>query len=718
MDDVHLAAADDLDTLDALILLTQRQRLVVLACLLDAGSFRVPSAGARIAQWVGYGATNRTLSPLDDTSVELLVRAILHDRSAQSQSAAIPKIVAIACGNPRYAIELAEQASSGDAQLVPQSARAVVDGLRRSLPKVSFELLLACSVVGERFRDDWIGEVCARPLAAVANALQEGCDRGILAEDVRAPGWFSFRHPALRNAVYRSTVSLKRRLLHERVVERLKFADGDAESTMLLAGHYEALRDRVRAGDLLTKAADAFFQGNEFEMAGDLYERAANHAARGSKRWLALSLRRIECLSKTGRYRTIVELIDEIRLAADLTAERSTHAELLWSLLFALLNDGNLERVLAVVDEMAAVDGAKSPNAQRASAILAGHFCGANRRDLARPLMESLDPQALSDAEGQWRYLMASTLFDASREPLGLLLERAERAAAIGARLGRAGALHAYVVGSDVAMRYGDLARAEACAYDAERSIAGSGDAVAALRHEAVKVHANVAMHAGDTMRVRDLLFSNFGWRAGGKYNEAIHAAAGVYVGMRSGDAGLVDAFFDPELLTAMTAAGEGEICGLLLSGYAEVMHVRALTGRLQRTLAQCVDQTITDPHLWIDLAAARFAPADALPAFERRVAEYERGTIAPIAPAHAALFRAVLARRRGKLSAANAFARDAAKRYDAAGWRLRQASALEITDPRRAVKLYAQCGAAADASRVAASQTRKMKRSSFGARL
>jgi DNA-binding CsgD family transcriptional regulator len=143
------------------------------------------------------------------------------------------------------------------------------------------------------------------------------------------------------------------------------------------------------------------------------------------------------------------------------------------------------------------------------------------------------------------------------------------------------------------------------------------------------------------------------------------------------------------------------------------------MTGPLRDALRTCAERNLVDPYLSIQLCGARYAPIEELDVLERQVAAWSRETVAPIAVAHAALVKSVLARRRGNSGAAQAFARNAAVEYAARGWRLYEATALELGgDLRNSARLYEACGAKADAARVLSGQRRKLRRAAFGARL
>jgi DNA-binding NarL/FixJ family response regulator len=82
-------------------------------------------------------------------------------------------------------------------------------------------------------------------------------------------------------------------------------------------------------------------------------------------------------------------------------------------------------------------------------------------------------------------------------------------------------------------------------------------------------------------------------------------------------------------------------------------------------------------------------------------------------------MLQALLARRRNRHIGAVERAREAALGFRRIGYRLLEAAALELMGDRGAASaLYAQCGATADVTRLAAGQSRKARRAPFGARL
>jgi DNA-binding CsgD family transcriptional regulator len=276
-----------------------------------------------------------------------------------------------------------------------------------------------------------------------------------------------------------------------------------------------------------------------------------------------------------------------------------------------------------------------------------------------------------------------------------------------------------YGEGIEISLRFGDSHKATEYLDKAAQVAAGRAGTVNISKRMVDVDKIRISLVTGDLKGAHDFLCSSLGWHDSGTLNEALLAGAGVLVGMRVGDLALVDALFDPNLLSKAVSKNDAESCGLLLPGFAEVMRAREMEKDLTRLLARCVESWLIDPYTWIQLCAARYGTADCAALASKQIDAYFRDAIAPLAPAHVALFNATMSRRFGKQAAARGFARDAAPRYDQAGWHLSQAMALELAgEERRARAVYATCGATYDVARLDADQTRKHKHAPFGARL
>jgi DNA-binding CsgD family transcriptional regulator len=719
VDDVHLAAAGDLDTLDAVASMSRRERLVLIASVLDEAGETPATEPLRLRRWIGEGARYHTIGALGEEATELLVRGLLKTHATAVGATRLRDIVQTAQGNPRFAIELTARAIHESASvLVPPSAQMVVEHARRTLSKSAFETLLLCSALGERFADRLIAKVSERPPANVAVALQEACDLGILIEDALTPGVFGFRQAAVQKAAYLSIISPKRRLLHQRIVRRLSEPSNGGTDGALLAYQWDALADHEQAACALTAAAERLFERGSFAAAADAYERAAGHRETGTDQWFVLAERLLKCYSKIGNNLGIIPLVEKMRSAKGFGTHRDA-VRFLDELFFAYLNDCDRERARDVAEHMAEITHSRqSEPARRARLVLAYVYSAAGQRDEGVRFMTSVDSSSLADDETHLRHLLARATINAGYEPPDALLGLIDRAVDVGAKLGISGAVYACTAGVDVALRYGDLTAAEGYSNRAAQTAAANAT-LAKARREIAKNRMQLCLFSGNLTTTRELLVSNLAWRDSGRYNEAFHAGVGVFVGMRTGDLSIVDAYFDPALLTTAVSMRDAELCGLLLPGFAEVMHVRGMDAALQAALASCLEEKLVDAHLSIQLCAASYGSTGTLHRIEALIENYLRDSVSPVASAHASLVRAILARRRGTPGAAAELARDAAQRYGKLRWRLYEALALEAAgDLRKAGRSYAECGATADAARVAVGQSRKVRRAPFGARL
>jgi DNA-binding CsgD family transcriptional regulator len=226
-----------------------------------------------------------------------------------------------------------------------------------------------------------------------------------------------------------------------------------------------------------------------------------------------------------------------------------------------------------------------------------------------------------------------------------------------------------------------------------------------------------IALLGGDLAAARTLLYGLLSWRDFGRHNQSFFAGVGVQIGMRMGDLALIDAFFDPALLAAAIGARDAESAGLLLPGHAHVMLARGMAKELQALLERCVHARLIDPYNWIAECVACYGTLECAEAAVNAAQDHLRGAVAPAALAHAALLRALVARRNNKHIAAADAAREAAVGFHRIGYRLSEAAALELAGDREAASArYAQCGATADVTRLAAGQSRKARRAPFGA--
>lgn len=708
VDDVHLADASERATLNGLVALTGHHRLAVVGTAEEDG-------------WRGRIAARR-LSPLDEAATEVLVRSLAGVRALSNDD--VHEIVRTAQGNPRFAIELVRNALQPrrDAPLVPESARAAAAQIRADLSRAEFEILSACSIIGDTFRGEWLPEIVDRPRIEVADALQRASDLGVLFEQDAASGWFAFRREALRKALCSGVVSIKREILHQRVVQRLGGErEADTRTVSLLAHHAEIVEDHECAAASFMRAADQFGDSADFAAAAEFYVRAAAHAERGGARWVACMKQTMRCYINTSDFRRMSSVARSVVETLDASQEAETVSNALDYLFLAQLIEGDLGNIEETIARFGELGLPNSENRKWVAMLTLAYWLSyTGRLSDATRLFTKVPFDRLENDEARLRYFIAKAEIEALVTPLRRTLAVIDQAVEAANRMpALRAAVSAYGSGVEIACRFGDLRLAREYAERADAVAAKREGTVNDLRHRALKERMRIALLAGDVADAKRLFHEHAAWRASGRHSEAFDASAAVTIGMRSGDLALVDAFFDSQLLHDAIRANDAESCGMLLAGFGEVMQVRGMSKDLRGVLERCVSEEFIDPYTAIQLWAARVAAIGCAARAVEQTERYFTAALAPSAQAHVAFCKATLLSRQGRHAAAAELASKAAARFGEIGWRLYQAGALELAgNPRAAARVYAQCGATADVARLAAGETYKAKYAPFGARL
>ncbi len=490
---------------------------------------------------------------------------------------------------------------------------------------------------------------------------------------------------------------------------------------LLLAHHAEALGDRELACDAFARAADRARGGTAFAEAGDLYERAASHAERGSGRWLELLQGAMNCHNNAGNWRRMTSVAGAVLDAVDRARDPATAGAALENLFFAQLNEGGPELAEGTAELIASLGLPNSEQRGRiCNLILAYGLCYSGKLAEAARLIATVEPQHLADDELRLRYFIASAEVGALTTPIDATLRLVERSDGERAPLGdsRHRAVLRRGCGDRVPVRRpGPRPRVLGAGSGGCREERRRDERRAAARAEGADAHRDAGRRSARGAR---LVRENVAWRESGRHNEAFDAAIAVAIGMRVGDRALVDAFFDPQLLYDSAAANDAESCGILLGGFAEVMHVRGMGKDLRGVVERCVDRELIDPYAAIQLAAARIAAPEHRGArrragggvFPRRGRARGGGARGPVQGDAAAAAGAAHRGRRSGDEGGGALSQDrlAAARGERAG-------AGGATYGGRA-RAYRLCGATADVARLAARETRKLKYAPFGARL
>jgi DNA-binding SARP family transcriptional activator len=180
-------------------------------------------------------------------------------------------------GNPLFLVELARAADGGGKGTRSGRALDTLIGERlRSLDAASRDLLSWAAALGGEFGAERLADVTAMPVTDVLGRIEQLERRGLL----RASGsaGFDFAHSLVRQAVYRTASSARRRAQHRQIARALQSASADDPWL-----HGEVVHHACLAGDALVATRAALAAGEHW-----LRVFANQEAAQVAERGLAL----------------------------------------------------------------------------------------------------------------------------------------------------------------------------------------------------------------------------------------------------------------------------------------------------------------------------------------------------------------------------------------------------------------------------------------------
>ncbi len=372
LDDLHWADAASLELLDFLCRHPPAERLLV------AGAYRPRQASTRLVTIMARDAQRIAPGPLTRAEVAELVG----DRSDE--------LFRTSGGNPFYLLALAGADRDRPVEQPGESGipAAVEAALRAELDRAKPEGRLvaqAAAVAGDPFDVDVAAEAAQVPTAEALRRLDELIELDLIrvAEGARR---FQFRHPLVRQIVYRSAPEGFRLAAHARAARALN-RQGAAVSA--LAHHVErsAVPGDARSIDVLARAAEEALPKAPGTAAHwlDTALRLLPHDSAAQPRRLILSLARARALVVSADVAAAGDLLDGIltSLPATSSPER-LEALALYALVAPMLAPDRARRLLR--RELDQLPDDNSPDAARLKVALAlvetnnGEFRG---RDLA-----------------------------------------------------------------------------------------------------------------------------------------------------------------------------------------------------------------------------------------------------------------------------------------------------------------------------------------------
>ncbi|HZZ00898.1 MAG TPA: LuxR C-terminal-related transcriptional regulator [Candidatus Baltobacteraceae bacterium] len=718
LDDLHLLDAPDLGVVDRLVASSQKTGVALIATFLEGAPS--PALAVPMARWIARGCFKRTLPPLDSPSAHVLARSVAAARPDALESRTLDSIVRASSGNPRTVIELVEHAAGSALSPLPVPAlvSAVVATLRGTLPRTQMAVLTTAALIGMRFSEAWLTKL-SHSGSAVAEALQAAVDTGIVAEEPLEAGFFAFRNEAYREALVRLLLSLKRRVLHERIARMLDEIGPPYGDDALAVEHWS------KSGRAHELREDLARTGRRLELEGKhasaiaMYERALKQTETGDDEWVALSYELAGCYEMACDYTGAISIREALANPLDERRDATrTHANM-ERLLYDYIYDGRVTEAMEAAERII-VDGTIELSEAGVSAILIlsvllHQTC---RGEDALRLFARVSFEAIPQPANRARYLRTRGLLRRSR-PVKETLADYERSTAIALENGlHVMAASTCVEGAVAGCELGEMAVARHFLEQAaEQSGVEPGERLGIVVD---LVGMLVALLEGDLANARKSLDALVARRGIGKLGEEALAALGVFLAVRVGDLALVDALFRPVLLWEAIEARAGDRCGELFWGFADVMVARGMSKELSEALEACVvREGLGDSLMSVQLCAAQYGSPEVVRVARKQVRSREGVEASTVARATLAMFDAFVGRRTGARPGTIASARRAAALYREIGWPLYEARALEIAgDVEKARRTYLQCGAQGDVRRMRRQATRKARRAPFAAPL
>ncbi len=262
IDDVHLV--DDPSREAAAYLarrLAGRPVLVLLAWRRED----LPPEGMTIADdLVGQrGTTVVSLGRLDREAIAVMVGAARPTAADDGTAdALVDALVADSEGLPLHVVEALASGEPPGATM-PRGVQALLRGRIASVGETAAQVLAAAAVIGRSFDLATVRQASGRTEEEAVDALEELMRRGLVREmpgSVGGPIRYDFSHGRLRDAAYEATSLARRRLLHRRTAEALRFdlrgAGRDDVARFALIGAHERQAGRpVEAAAAYREAA-------------------------------------------------------------------------------------------------------------------------------------------------------------------------------------------------------------------------------------------------------------------------------------------------------------------------------------------------------------------------------------------------------------------------------------------------------------------------------
>ncbi|MGH7728957.1 MAG: ATP-binding protein [Vulcanimicrobiaceae bacterium] len=278
IDDLHWA---DLASLDCLQYLSTKIAATKLVLFL---SYRTDELHRRHPLTAALGRLQRegtvwhiTLGALSAGEMRAFVHSALEGHTRLEETT-LHEIVALAEGSPLFTEELLKagverKTGRGSIDLPPTIRAAALDRLAL-FEEPERALLIQAAVLGRRFEVDFLARISGLGVDAIVATLRRARELQLIVEEQGEPVRYSFRHALVREALYSELLTVEARPLHARIATQLEQRSDAADLIHELAYHWWAARVSEKAATFNERAGELAGDRLAYDDAATFYERA------------------------------------------------------------------------------------------------------------------------------------------------------------------------------------------------------------------------------------------------------------------------------------------------------------------------------------------------------------------------------------------------------------------------------------------------------------
>ena len=704
IEDIHWCDRSTLEFLTYLVHRIDGMRLLVVAtCRSDELAANEPLLASLSPLFREPHFNRVVLEPLLPREIRALVDGALEGRHLLPEPVA-RDIERRSEGNPFFAEELVKDFIEGkdagrESRQLPGSIRASIAQRLTSFSPQEREILGYAAVLGQRFDPALLAVIMERDSASVVPALRHARDLNLVVDVARGRLTCRFRHALIRQAIYDDFPLFEARKLHAHILVTLEAEDEAELHIEELAYHAWEAGDTAKTLRYNERAGDAAFSLRALPEALVCFERALEAASDlGDRARLYERIAAIERLH--GHYQRAREALDAaIAIRLD-RGEFDAATVQVANVVGQRYNLGDQDALPYAERFLEEHQQAISPPARDHLLVVCARIASAFQdfRAAERFLNAVSNPETLHPSIRQ-HYLIVQLLrhgyagnvkeWKRNAEQVDQLLPYLPPELVVGVE--NALAVTGIHIGAN---EYVERALDRAERVEREwgfrgQRLYGVGARAAYLYQRGMLAHARACVE--QVAAHQDVLTAR-----------RIGAAVAAHLGVAFGDETLWRSF-DAEVLREARERLDDPDCVFILGAHAGLSAANGALSEAQADLRAAITTlSYAAPEaMYVLLNAARFLPVDEVSRVSELAEMAERSGGEAVC-ATRALVQATIAARLGKPAEAELFGVTAAALYNALGWPILEANALELAGKREMARaIYDRCGALADFQRL-----------------